>query len=688
MNDYNFDLVFDLAITSAKFKALEDEAEILSDLGDIKELKSLQDSLGVTLSRFCQKGLIPVDPIKFLRKEFNPWIENVVDLLKRKEALLSEKDLKYLELIKAEDLLAEVDEWLDGISSRFEQLKISCPVQLLKVENLAQKLDELSLYSVIHLPEDQKYIIDIYKLMSLFTGSDLITTEYFKEFRNDVKEQRDSILLNIESQKKLYAEIKAAKKAISIGDFSAVDVVLETKPQTAYLKKEFRRLSDKRRRHKAILESIESETKASEVLRKVNSAIKELGAEKWPESSDLKKYLFAERVKSQSKVRKGRLKTAVILIMSALFFIPGGIYLYKVKKRTIFESRLAEIDQMDLYEEEKHTMIEPLLVEVDQIDLYAEEKRSMIKDRLAREALLVEEAQIASLKEQWQSYMEDQIEIYGEKCSAVSLILENFPENSKAIKKIQTISVADSNADKIKAYKDAIEEYPKAYIALRKPLSISLVTDAKGLHIYDTDGRLFTKGKEFVVDPFVTYNFIAKANGYEDLAFNIGPLQPKFNNKRFDQVLNLEPFVLGRDRKAKRYKILRNGLVHNFYPNGDEAIVDTKTMVMWVKSPHYLPNNKTGKLSKRKADVYVSKLSYAGYRDWRLPLYQEFMSISHFLEFFDLHVTNGWLDYSDCYWSNTRAGIYYETFDVSKKKFSQQFSVSLMSLWPCRTLQH
>ena len=272
--------------------------------------------------------------------------------------------------------------------------------------------------------------------------------------------------------------------------------------------------------------------------------------------------------------------------------------------------------------------------------------------------------------------------------SAYELIAQHLPEHINEISRIQTAAAGSSVADKIKAYEDQIAQYQSAYVILLRPLTVTIVTDVKGLRIYDPKTCLYSEDKNLVIDPFVRYNYIARANGFMDLAFSIGPLLPDADNEGYEKELKLERYILGRDSKAQSYKVLEGGLVHNFYLNGDETIVDPKMKLMWIKAPHLMPNNGIGIFNKREADKYVSKLNYAGYSDWRLPFANEFVSISNSLEFFDLHVSSGWSDVDDNYWSNTKNFGGYTTLRVSKRKLSNVFSAQPVSLWPCRSFKH
>ena len=260
-----------------------------------------------------------------------------------------------------------------------------------------------------------------------------------------------------------------------------------------------------------------------------------------------------------------------------------------------------------------------------------------------------------------------------------------MPEHINAINRIQVSSAIDG-PDKIKCYENLIAQYQVAYATLLQPLAVTLITDVKGLVVYDIEGHLFTKDKEFVVDPFVTYNFIAKAEGYDDLRFSIGPLKPKSNLVTHSIEINMLRFVYGCDRSASSYLILDNGFVYNSYANGDEIVVDPKTRVMWIKSPHSLGEIE-GQINLKQANTFCTALSYGGYKDWRLPSLAELSSVRRFLTPFIVNIQSGsWLD-GGGYWSSGADKKHMRLSDGKSWKTVGAF-YQKNYLWPCRTFQN
>ena len=325
MSEYNFELVIDLAVTTAKLKAIEVDADVLSDLGDIKELKSLGDDLEVALSQYHEKGLIPDDSLEYVRKALITWIGSAIQVLKSKEALPDHRNYFEQNLLNLEESLGTVVEWLDNISSRFEQLKKSCPVQLLKVDNVQQKLDELSLYTVLFLPEEQKFMEDVYRLIAFIVGSAASDSSYIAVFSSDVEEKKEELLFHIEAQKEQISAVNRAGKDSKMGDFRATEEVLNTPLDSWYSSSRIGSLAAINDRRHQLLDGIKEATDSSDALKKVDLAIKELGVDPWPDSSELKRYLLAEREKHQSKVRKGRIVGAVVIFLVILFLGLAGI---------------------------------------------------------------------------------------------------------------------------------------------------------------------------------------------------------------------------------------------------------------------------------------------------------------------------------------------------------------------------
>ena len=77
---------------------------------------------------------------------------------------------------------------------------------------------------------------------------------------------------------------------------------------------------------------------------------------------------------------------------------------------------------------------------------------------------------------------------------------------------------------------------------------------------------------------------------------------------------------------VKGAKELKN--ITRFVDNGDGTIIDKKTGLVWVKSPHTdLPDNFKKELTWKDAIQACKDLNFAGHKDWRLPTVEELASL-------------------------------------------------------------
>ena len=89
-----------------------------------------------------------------------------------------------------------------------------------------------------------------------------------------------------------------------------------------------------------------------------------------------------------------------------------------------------------------------------------------------------------------------------------------------------------------------------------------------------------------------------------------------------------------------------------FKDNGDGTITDNRTGLMWVKDGNSAGCNNGADLTWEDALSFCENLSYAGYKDWRLPSIQELHSIV------DYGTYNPAIN---TYFPNTQSGYYWSS---------------------------
>ena len=72
---YDIRLTLDLALAITRLKVIEEGCDVLADLGDLKESRSLQDKLGRILGSVSSQGLAPPDPLQFCQEHAIGWLQ-------------------------------------------------------------------------------------------------------------------------------------------------------------------------------------------------------------------------------------------------------------------------------------------------------------------------------------------------------------------------------------------------------------------------------------------------------------------------------------------------------------------------------------------------------------------------------------------------------------------------------------
>ncbi|MDB4284617.1 hypothetical protein N9142_04435 [Akkermansiaceae bacterium] len=345
-SNHDLELTLELALVTAQLQAIEKSADVLSDLGDIKEQRKLQDQLEKLLAELGQKGLVPDDPIEFTRIHAIGWLKDLGHFVQSGTKLLDEDtpsdypdpQAGYSSLNSLRKKHELISSHLDHFQETLATLREDCFKGFFGGKK--QKQDIGVLWSLLKLLGIEEGPIGdpLQHLEFVMVASDK-TNALPSKLEDDLKIRLEEISQHISNAESQDKDITDAIEGISNGEFTKAETLAKIPQNKRYGDLRFQKLEGAIEDRNNILDEIDSAKNASERLLRIYEAFLKLGVEGWPDSSHLKQLMLADRDRTSKAKRARSFRIGVFSVVALI--IATGLGYIGIEQSKIHQAEVA-----------------------------------------------------------------------------------------------------------------------------------------------------------------------------------------------------------------------------------------------------------------------------------------------------------------------------------------------------------
>lgn len=329
--EYDLTLTLELALLQAQILILDRSADVLSELGDIKEQRRLcvqSDKLILELSR---QQLVPEDPLAFTRKRAIAWLRNARKLIKSatnfldKQTVFAGDDPK-VGYCSLDDLLGiknRMEQYPAEFGKKLERLRRSCLPDFFATKQ--QQATIGTIWSHLkHLGLEAAPVDNPREIISSIVLAPGKPDVFTKQLESNIAAHLSAVEQHIGLAKAQATNLSQALDDIkNRGDYQIAETLLRKHCKKRYANPAYGVLKAAVNERNYLYKRINSESSNKVRLEIINTEIKNSEADKWPDSSPLKKFLLDAKEKSLRSAKAKRKKSVLgfMAIVALLVFL-------------------------------------------------------------------------------------------------------------------------------------------------------------------------------------------------------------------------------------------------------------------------------------------------------------------------------------------------------------------------------